>query len=215
MNTLRETIADFDQQKAQNLPSDILQTMDETTRQLKSSDLENHALKAGEQAPMFSLPNHNGISRSLADYLKQNLVVLSFYRGGWCPYCNMELNALQKKLPQIEQSGAKLVAVSPETPDNSLTTQEKNTLTFDILYDQGNGLAKRFGLVFELPRILRPIYGKLGLDIPAHNGDDTFELPMPATYIIGRDGTIIYHFFDADYTKRSEPEDILAVLKAG
>jgi peroxiredoxin len=126
----------------------------------------------------------------------------------------MELNALQQKLPEIEQTGAKLVAISPETPDNSLTTQERNTLAFDILYDQGNTVAKTFGLVFELPQVLRPIYERLGLDIPGHNGDETFELPVPATYIINREGKILYHFIDADYTRRSEPEEIVAALSA-
>jgi peroxiredoxin len=187
--------------------------MDETTRSLKDSGLEYHSLKTGDLAPAFSLPDQRGETHRLAGYLEQGPVILSFYRGGWCPYCNMELNALQKLLPEIEQAGAKLVAVSPETPDNSLTTREKNALAFDILFDKGNELARSFGLVFELPLALRPIYQNLGLDIPGHNGDETFELPMPATYIIGSDGAIRYHFFDTDYTRRAEPGGVLAVLK--
>jgi peroxiredoxin len=213
MNTLKDTIAAFDKQKAENLPGDILQTMDETTDALKASGLEYHGLKTGDLAPAFSLSDHLGKTRRLAEYLEQGLLILSFYRGGWCPYCNMELNALQKFLPEIEQAGAKLVAVSPETPDNSLTTREKNALAFDVLFDQGNELARSFGLVFELPQALRPIYQKLGLDIPGHNGDETFLLPMPATYIIGPDATIRYHFFDADYTRRAEPAEVLAALR--
>jgi thiol-disulfide isomerase/thioredoxin len=104
MDTLKETIALFDQQKAKNLSPDILKTMDDTTAMLKSSGLEYQGIKTGEVAPIFSLPDHLGKIRSLTDYLQQSLVVLSFYRGGWCPYCNMELNALQKKLPQIEHA---------------------------------------------------------------------------------------------------------------
>ena len=213
MQTLKQTIADFDRKKAENLPAEILQTMDDTTRLLKTSDLEYHGLKTGDQSPMFSLSDHMGVTRSLSDYLAQGILVLSFYRGGWCPYCNMELNALQKELPEIERAGAKLVAISPETPDNSLTTHEKNNLAFDILFDQSNKVAKSFGLVFQLPEVLRPIYEKLGIDIPGHNGDDTFELPMPSTYIINQKGEILYHFFDADYTRRSEPAEILETLR--
>ncbi len=213
MKTLKDTITDFDRRKAENLPAEILQTMDDTTRMLKASGLEYHGLKTGDQSPMFSLSDQKGVTLSLSDYLAQGILVLSFYRGGWCPYCNMELNALQKELPEIERAGAKLVAISPETPDNSLTTREKNKLAFDILFDQSNKVAKSFGLVFQLPEVLRPVYVKLGIDIPDHNGDDTFELPMPATYIINQEGKILYHFFDADYTRRSEPGEILETLR--
>lgn len=213
MNSLKDDIAAYDQQKAKKLSTDILQIMNETTHALKATELERQGLKTGEKAPDFSLPDHRGTVQSLDDYLENNVVVLNFYRGGWCPYCNLELNALQKHLPEIEQAGATLVAVSPETPDNSLSTSEKNNLAFDILFDRGNELARSFGLVFTLPEPLRPIYEKLGLDIPGHNGDETFELPMPATYIIGKDRTIHYHFIDADYTKRSEPAEVLAALK--
>lgn len=147
------------------------------------------------------------VSENKEDY------VLGFYRGGWCPYCNMELNALQKVLSEIEQAGAKLVAISPEVPDHSLATMEKNELTFDVLYDEGNRVAKTFGLVFELPEVLRPLYDELGIDIIGHNGDNSFQLPMPATYIISQQGEILYHFIDADYTKRSEPAEIIEKLR--
>ena len=213
MNTLKEQISAFDEQKAIQVSSHILETMDETTQALKASDLENNGLKTGAKAPEFVLPNHNGEHRTLSDYLSKSVLILSFYRGGWCPYCNMELNALQKWLPEIEQTGAKLVAVSPEVPDHSLSTREKNALSFDILYDQGNKVATTFGLVFELPEVLRPMYETLGIDVPGHNGDETFLLPMPATYIISQEGEILYDFFDADYTKRSEPAEIVKKLR--
>jgi peroxiredoxin len=100
-------------------------------------------------------------------------------------------------------------------PDHSLSTREKNELAFDVLYDKGNTVAELFGLVFELPEVLRPIYANFGIDIPKYNGDSTFKIPMPATYIINQEGKIQYHFVDADYTKRSEPAEIVAQLQRG
>ncbi len=116
-------------------------------------------------------------------------------------------------MPEIKQAGARLVAISPEKPDHSLSTREKNELAFDVLFDQGNKVAESFGLVFELPEVLRPIYASFGIDIPEYNGDATFKLPIPATFIIGQDGVIRYHFVDADYTKRSEPAEIVEKLQ--
>ena len=125
----------------------------------------------------------------------------------------MELLALQKALPEIESLGAKLVAVSPEMPDNSLSTAQKDDISFDILYDQGNKVAESFGLVFILDERLRPIYAKFGINLEESNGDNTFTLPIPATYVIKQDHTVAYSFADADYTKRMEPDDIVEVLK--
>ena len=213
MSLLKEKIAAFDRQKAETVPQEILTTMEWTTRELKESPLEGQALKTGERAPDFELPNHLGEKRQLQKYLDEAPVVLSFYRGGWCPYCNMELAALQKALPDIRRAGATLVAISPETPDHSLSTREKNDLAFDILFDEGNRVAERYGLVFELAPELRPIYSRIGIDIPGHNGDDSYRIPMPATYIINQAGEILYDFVDADYTRRSEPAEIIEILR--
>ncbi len=120
---------------------------------------------------------------------------------------------MQLALPEIEALGAQLITVSPELPDKSLSTAEKNALAFEVLSDVGNKLARDFGLVFSLAEKLRPIYANFGIDIPVYNGDDTFELPMPATYVIGTDGTILHAFVDTDYTKRLEPAEIVEILK--
>lgn len=213
MSTLSKQIAEYEIQKKERVPADILTVMDNATTSLKETDIESGAINVGAIVPDFTLPNHNGEERSLKDLLKESTVVLSFYRGGWCPYCNLELAALQRALPEMEAQGAKLIAISPETPDNSLSTREKNDLNFDVLYDKGNSVAESYGLVFELSEDLRPIYDKFGLDIPAYNGDDTFRLPIPATYVIDQSGKVTYAFADADYTKRLEPDDIIAALK--
>ena len=120
---------------------------------------------------------------------------------------------MQLALPEIEALGAQLVTVSPELPDKSLSTAERNALAFEVLSDVGNKVARGFGLVFSLAEELRPIYASFGIDIPAYNGDDTFELPMPATYVIGTDGTILHAFVDTDYTRRLEPAEIVEILK--
>lgn len=215
MITLKEQISEYNAEKAKKMPESVLKTMAAVTADLKSMQLENNSLKVGDKMPHFVLPDHMGTERTLSEYLDKSALVLSFYRGGWCPYCNLELHALQKSLPEIEAAGARLVAVSPETPDHSLSTREKNELAFDVLHDKGNSIAKSLGLVFVLPEVLRPLYKGAGIDIPEHNGDTTFELPMPATYIVNQQGEITYRFVDADYTQRLEPAEIVATLKQG
>jgi len=213
MMTLKEQISQYNAEKAKRMPEEVLNTMAAVTMDLKSIGLEDNSLKIGDKIPRFNLPDHNGMDRSFSEYLGKSKIVLSFYRGGWCPYCNFELRALQKSLDEIEVTGAGLVAISPETPDHSLSTREKSGLAFDVLCDKGNDVAKSFGLVFVLPEALRPIYKSVGIDIPEYNGDATFELPMPATYIISQQGEIMYRFVDADYTKRLEPAEIVERLK--
>ena len=186
--------------------------MDRATAALESSGLVNQSLKVNELAPNFMLPNHLGQIIELQSLLRIGPVVLSFYRGAWCPYCNLELHALQKIVPQLQQLGTTLVAISPQIPDHSLSTSEKNGLTFEVLSDVGNQVAHQYGLVFTLPDALRPIYQDFGIDIPAHNGSNSFELPIPATYIIAPDRRVVRSFVDPDYTKRLDPEDILNAL---
>lgn len=160
------------------------------------------------------MPNATGQIVSLAEVLTRGPVVLSFYRGGWCPYCNLELQALQRHLPEIREMGASLLAVSPQTPDNSLSTAEKHQLQFDVLSDQGDQVARTYGLVFTVPPELHSIYRQWGIDIPAWNGDESWELPLPATYVIDRGGIIRSAFVNLDYTQRMEPADILRELRA-
>jgi len=212
MKTLKDQIAEFQEHMTSQVSPDILQTMQDATFSLQNLKLEQKSIKTGDQAPKFSLPNHKGEKRSLPSYLSESTIVLSFYRGGWCPYCNLELRALQNSLQEIEQLGAKLVAISPEMPDHSLTTIQKNDLAFDILYDKGNETAESYGLTMQLPNALLPIYEQFGIDIPKHNGDDSYILPMPATYVINKQGEIIHHFVDIDYTNRLEPDQIIQVL---
>ncbi|GAA0397007.1 peroxiredoxin-like family protein [Cocleimonas flava] len=214
MSTLKEEIDAYEVVKAQNVPAPTLAIMNDATTDLIATGIENKALKTGDKIPEFSLPNQNNVVSSITERLDASMLVITFYRGGWCPYCNFELNAFQKMIPEFEAAGAKLIAISPEVPDHSLSTQQKHDLSFDILYDKGNEISKEFGLVFTLPQEIRSIYDTFGIDVVDHNGDDTFELPLPATYVVNQAGEIVYDFVDPDYTKRSEPADVLAAVKA-
>ena len=197
----------------QKVPPDVLNTMLDATRRLVDSGIAEKSLKLGQKAPDFDLPNPKGQSVGLKGLLEKGPVVLNFYRGGWCPYCNLELKAYKDKLPEIEGLGASLVAISPQTPDNSLSTAEKQGLEFEVLSDEGNKTADEFGLVFTLADELHDLYKSFGLDIPKFNGDDSWELPLPGTYVVDKDGTVKYAFANADYTKRAEPDDVISVLK--
>ncbi|EDX77376.1 Redoxin superfamily [Coleofasciculus chthonoplastes PCC 7420] len=211
--TLTQEINTLRQQIQAKMSEETKAVMDKAMQDLVNSGLTNQSLKVGDKAPNFALPNAVGKTVELQDLLSRNPVVISFYRGGWCPYCNLELRSLQQSLAEIKKLGATLVTISPQTPDNSLSTVEKNELEFEVLSDAGNQVAKDFGLVFVLPEELRPIYQDFGIDLPAHNGDNTFELPIPATYVIAQNGTIIHAFVDPDYTKRLDPAEIITALK--
>ena len=185
---------------------------DADTQQMIQQGIGRSALQTGDRAPDFRLPDPLGRETVLNDLLVENAVVLSFYRGSWCPYCNMELHTLQQHLPEIERLGAKLVAISPQVPDESLSTAEKHELTFPVLSDVGNQVARQFGLVFTLSEHLRPMYARFGIDLPSYNGDSSFELPVPATFVLNREGIVRSAFVNADYKQRMEPEEILRAL---
>lgn len=175
--------------------------------------LADRALKTGAMFPAATLANQKGGLTDLAALVAEGPVVVTFYRGGWCPYCNLELRAFQQSLPQIEGMGARLVAISPETPDNSLSTAEKNALAFDVLSDSEGLLADALGIRFELSDAMKAYFVKVGHDLPARNGDDKWSLPMPATYVIAKGGQIMLAHVDPDYRARLDPGMALATLR--
>ncbi len=210
--SLAEELADFNASFLDKAPDEVVATMAKAGQELEQLGIVDNSLNVGDEAPDFELPSAKGGTVRLSEKLKDGPVVLNFYRGDWCPYCNLELRAFQAALPDFEAKGASLVAISPQTPDNSLTTAEKRDLEYHVLSDVGNAVARDFGLVFSLAEELRPLYDQLGIDIPAHNGDGTFELPVPATYVVGQDGKISYAFVNTDYTKRAEPSEVLEAI---
>ena len=211
--SLQEQIADYKVGFREKVPTNIQELMQLATKNLADTGIMRNAPKLSERFPAFSLPNQNGDSVQLADLLEKGPVVVTFYRGGWCPYCNLELKAYQNELANIKAENATLVAITPELPDESLSTVEKNALDFEVLTDTNAEYAKSLGLVFSLPEELRPIYLSFGIDIEKHNGAGQFDLPLAATFVIAKDGSVASVFVDADYTARQEPSDVVATLK--
>ena len=212
--SLTHELDDLRTQMRDETPPEALSTIDRATEDLSRSGILGRSLRVGDSAPDFALPNANGRTIRLGDLLARGPVVVSFYRGTWCPFCNLEMQALQRTLPAIASLGATLAAISPQTPDNSMSAAEKNCLTYEVLSDLGNTVARKFGIVFHLQDELRAIYDEFGLDLSEYNGDETFDLPVPATYVIDPTGTIRLAFVDPDYTRRLDPTEILATLRA-
>lgn len=182
------------------------------TKALIENGQAQRALQAGDLAPDFTL--HDGDDRRInsRDLIVRGPLVVSFYRGVWCPYCNLELQALQAALPEIKARGASLVAISPQIPANSRKSQRDNKLAFPILSDVGSEVAEAFGVKFALSDELIALYKSFGNDLPRFNNDPAWVLPMPARYVIGRDGVIAYAEINPDYTRRPDPSELLPVL---
>jgi peroxiredoxin len=211
--TLQSQLADFKAGFKTRATPERVATMEAATAQLRSSGIEQAALAVGQRAPQISLPNAKGEQIDLAKLWQQGPLILVFYRGGWCPYCNLELRAWQQLLPEVKAKGAQLVAISPQTPDNSLSTREKNELAFEVLSDSDLHAANGFGIAFDMPQELIDLYSSVGHDLPQTNGNGRWALPVPATYVIDREGIIRYANVDADYRNRAEPSDVLSHIK--
>ncbi len=211
--TLAQEINDVLTYMQGNVPPETLATIGQSTETLGRSGITERSLKVGEPVPNFTLPNASGQPIQIQTLLAQGPVVISFYRGQWCPFCSLELAALQKALPEIKALNASLVAISPQTPDNTLSTVEKNNLEFEVLSDTGNQVAKQFGIVYQLSEEMREVQKGFGVHLSESNGDASYELPISATYVLRTDGRIVYAFTDPDFTKRLEPSEILAALK--
>ena len=210
--SLEETLQQFNRDMTGKIPEEKLKLMRDAIDELRSRQLAKNAKQKGDVVDNFSLTNAKGEQIALQDLLQEGPVVLSFYRGSWCPYCNFELRALQEKLPDFRSFNTSLVAISPQQPDQSLSTSEKNALEFEVLSDLHNQVARNFGIVFELNDDLKSLYRDLGIDLESYNGDNSQELPMPSTFVIDRDGTIVAAWHDEDHTRRMEPDEILKIL---
>jgi peroxiredoxin len=212
--TLQETLRQFKAGVVTRVsPADVA-VMEQATADLLNSGILQKTKKVGDRAPDFTLPDAAGEVVRLATLLARGPVVVTFFRGTWWPYCNLQLQAYQAILPELKALGASLVAISPQTPDHSLSLAEKHNLGFELLSDVGNQVARHYGLVFSLPEPLRELYiKKFGVDLKDYNADEAYELPLPGTFIVARNGTITFAFVDADYTVRMEPGEIVAKLQ--
>ena len=210
-STLGSILNEKKQRFLENADSAKISDYDAGLHAVVETGILQTALNVGDKAAAFTLKSQTGEDVSLSELLEGGPVILTWYRGGWCPYCNITLAFLQEKLPEFELAGAQLVALTPELPDSSMSTSEKHKLEFDVLSDVGNKVARKYGVVFKLTDAVATHYQE-GFNLHAFNGDESDELPLAATYVIDTDGTIRYAFLDADYRNRAEPSDIIEVL---
>lgn len=212
MPTLQAQIDDYIAGFKTRAPAEVQALMLGATAQLRDSGITGRALQVGAQAPDLHLTDAQGAPQRLSELWAGGGLVLVFYRGGWCPYCNLTLRAWAEQLPLLAARGLKLIAVSPQSPDASLSTAEKNALSYPVLSDPDFAAAEAFGIGFELPEALQQVYLKFGNDLPALNTNGRWVLPLPATYAIDATGRIVFAHLDADYRARAEPAEVLRSL---
>ncbi|TWU66647.1 MULTISPECIES: peroxiredoxin-like family protein [Crateriforma] len=197
---------------SKRFPAEVLESFQAGIESVRATGIEQSAKQVGDSAADATLKGWDDQSVTLSEVWQNHPVILMWYRGGWCPYCNLQLRAMQKQLSAIEGAGAKLVVLTPELPEKAKETAEANDLDMLVLHDANNELAKKFGILFQLPDVIVPIY-RDKLELAKYNGNDAMELPLSATYVIDTDGKITYAFLDADYKKRAEPAEVVAAVK--
>jgi peroxiredoxin len=215
LRPLREIFAERKELIAKYVPAKTQAVHARAVEEMKQQRLAAKILPVGSKIPGFQLKDHDGKNISSSDLLAKSRLVLCFIRGRWCPFCVAQMEAMNLIiLPEIEQAGATLVAISPQTVQQSFFMRDQHELRFPLLSDTGNKVARQFGLTYRVPDEQRAIYQRALVNLPFVNGDESWELPIPATYIVDSDGTVLYASANEDYTERPEPEDILRVLIA-
>jgi peroxiredoxin len=194
------------------VPAERLAVVDCAAEELARSGIVDRALKIGDRAPSFELFDGDGMLWRSEDLLRRGPLAMVFFRGRWCAYCNAQLSALQDIHPQIAESGTALVAISPQTQKHSYMTRDMHKLRFPVLSDQGNQVAQKFGLVYRLSPELQAMYESIMTKLPGYNGDQSWELPLAATYVVQPDGKILWARIDADWRRRAEPEELLQIV---
>jgi peroxiredoxin len=210
---LRQIFAERKELIAKYVPPETQAIHARAVAQLKEKHFAANILPVGAKAPTFDLPDHDGRIVRSSDPVAKGKLVLCFIRGRWCPFCVGQMEAMNVVLPQIEQAGATLVAVSPQTVKQAFFMHDQHKLRFPLLSDADNQLARKFGLTYRVPDAQEAVYRKAFVNLPFTNGDDSWELPIPATYIVDREGTIRYASANEDYTERPEPDDLVRALR--
>jgi peroxiredoxin len=209
---LREIFAERKALIAQYVPQEVQSIHEQVISELCEQGIADRALAPGAKAPPFELKDHNGKTVSSADLLKTGRFVVCFFRGRWCPFCVGQLEAMNQILPQIRDAGASLIAVSPQTVQQSFFMADQHRLGFPLLSDAGNQIARQFGLVYRVPDYQQSIYRRALINLPFINGDESWELPIPGVFVVDRDGSILFAAVNPDYKERPEPEEILDQL---
>jgi peroxiredoxin len=212
-SSLSEDLDRFVKEFIDTAPDNVQSDFNQGVEEVRSSGILEKAINVGDTAPEFNLVNAIGKYISLYEQLEKGPVVLVWYRGGWCPYCNLQLQHIQMNLPEIQQAGGQVIAISPELPDKTMTTKERHMLEFQVLSDTNNKVADRYKLAYTVPDYVVDHYD-LSSKLNAHNGDDENRLPLAVTYVIAKSGVVEYAFLDADYKSRATPEEIITVLNS-
>lgn len=212
MDILAMQIQKFNEQLAAQASAEVLEAFAKSIADLKADNIEAQSIGLHEKLPEFSLPNARDEIIGSNELQQSGKIILTFYRGSWCPYCNLQLKALQDHLPEIKAKKATLVAISPESPGHDFSLVDKQHLGFELLTDSDNAYAKQLGIVFKVPDFVLPYYKAIGIDFYDFNKNNDNELPMPAVFVADEKGKIIYKFVEADYTKRLVIKEILQIL---
>ncbi|MBK5241357.1 peroxiredoxin-like family protein [Clostridium sp.] len=209
--SLKEEIKKLKDIAKEKTPDEIKQIFSRAIKELQETG-KVKGIKAGGRAPNFTLKDTLGNDIELYEKLKNGPVVLTFYRGVWCPYCNLQLRAYEDIFPQIQAEGAELIAISPQKQEKSISVAEKNNLTFKLLTDIDGETSEKYNILFEVPTYLREVYEAMGINLSEYNMGEKWSLPLAATFIIDKNALIRYSFVNLDYTERMEPIDILSIL---
>jgi len=212
LRPLREILAERKELIAKYVPAETQAIHARVVAELKERRIAANILPIGARAPAFELLNHDGKLVSSAELLNKGRLVICVIRGRWCPFCVGQVEAMNLIVPLIERAGASLVAISPQTVRQSFFMHDQHKLRFPLLSDAENKVARQFGLVYRVPNYQQAVYQRAFVNLPLANGDTSWELPVPATFVVGQDGKISYAFANEDYTQRPEPTDILAAL---
>jgi peroxiredoxin len=214
MRSLREILAERKELIAKYVPAETQAVHTQAVAKLKEQNLAANILPVGATAPLFELPDHDGKIVSSLQLLSKGRLALCFIRGRWCPFCVGQMEAMNVILPEIESTGAAMVAISPQTVKQSFFMRDQHKLRFPLLSDAGNDVARQFGLAYRVSNDQQALYRRTFVNLPYVNGDESWELPIPATYIIDRDGTVLYASANEDYTERPEPGGIVHFLQS-
>ena len=211
---LRERLREIREQSRALIGAERMSPVDCAVAELEQSGPVDRILPVGAKAPEFALSDQNGKIVSSAELLARGPLIINFYRGRWCPYCVAMLEMWQQMLARIREAGANLLAISPQKPQHTFFTADQHKLTYPVLSDAGNAVAREFGLVYRLPDYLQQHYRRVFINLPNSNGDQSWELPLPASYVIGQDGLVLYAKAFADFTQRPEPEEVLSSIQS-
>jgi len=212
MNKLAKQIEQLNQELFSQLPQEVFEVFGRSIEEIKTKNIEENSIQVGEHMPEFSLFNAYGKQISSREILKKGKMVLAFYRGSWCPYCNLELKFLQDQLSLLKDKNTTLVAVSPQSTDHSLAMVEKNKFEFEVLTDVDNNLAQKLGIVFQLQDFVLPYYQNLGIELSEFNKNDENSLPVPAVFVVNENRMVIYKFLDVNYMNRVDIEELIKAL---